>query len=157
MCNLATTSASDGTTRPTGRRRPNSARSRSHGPYSTTVQPAACMPRISRFATLVTDPTSDVGVDDAWLAGGRKASLYYYEVDLGAQTQLFHPTDYVDVSALEARIHDACFAHASQNPAGDFWTKYNAPMLRFRGMEAGCALAEAFVRHEQSPAGRLPE
>jgi LmbE family N-acetylglucosaminyl deacetylase len=93
---------------------------------------------------------------DAWQAGGRKAALYYYEVDLGAQTQLFHPTDYVDVTAVEARLHDACFAHASQNPAGDFWTVYTGPMLRFRGMEAGCNLAEAFVRHEQSPGGRLP-
>ncbi|HEY2839661.1 MAG TPA: PIG-L family deacetylase [Pirellulales bacterium] len=93
---------------------------------------------------------------DAWLAGGRKAALYYYEVDLGDQTHHFHPTDYVDVTAVETRLHDACFAHVSQKPEGDFWTKFNAPMLRFRGMEAGCALAEAYVHHEQSPRGRLP-
>ena len=93
---------------------------------------------------------------DAWLAGGRKAALYYYEVDLGAQTQLFHPTDYVDVAAVEGKKHDACFAHASQNPERDFWTKYHAPMLRFRGMEAGRALAEAFVHQTQSPRGKLP-
>lgn len=93
---------------------------------------------------------------DAWLAGGRKAALYYYEVDLGGETQHFHPTDYVDVTAVERRLHDACFAHESQNPDGGFWTKYHAPMLRFRGMEAGCALAEAYIHHEQSPPGRLP-
>jgi LmbE family N-acetylglucosaminyl deacetylase len=94
---------------------------------------------------------------DAWMAGGRKAALYYYEVDLGGQTQLFHPTDYVDVTAVESRLHDACFAHASQNPGGGFWTTYHEPMLRFRGMESGYKLAEAFVHHEQSPGGRLPE
>lgn len=30
------------------------------------------------------------------------------------------------------------------------------PMLHFRGMEAGCALAQAYVHHKQSPMGRLP-
>jgi LmbE family N-acetylglucosaminyl deacetylase len=93
---------------------------------------------------------------DAWLAGGRKAALYYYEVDLGAQTQVFRPTDYVDVTAVEKKKHDACLAHASQNPERDFWIPYHLPMLRFRGMEAAYALAEAFVHHEQSPRGRLP-
>jgi hypothetical protein len=29
-------------------------------------------------------------------------------------------------------------------------------MLRFRGMESGCKAAEAFIHHDQSPAGRLP-
>ena len=93
---------------------------------------------------------------DAWLAGGRKAALYYYEVDLGAQTQVFAPTDYVDVTAVEGKKRDACFAHVSQNPERDFWTNFHAPMLRFRGMEAGHAAAEAFVHHLQSPRGRLP-
>ena len=93
---------------------------------------------------------------NAWNAGGRKAALYYYEVDLGDQTQLFHPTDFVDVTAVEARKHDACFAHASQKPAGEFWTKFTGPMLRFRGLEAGCPAAEAFIHHNLSPSGRLP-
>ena len=93
---------------------------------------------------------------DAWNAGGRKAALYYYEVDSGDETQLFHPTDYVDMTAVESLKHDACFAHVSQNPAGDFWTKYTEPMMRFRGLEAGCKLAEAFIHHELSPSGRLP-
>jgi LmbE family N-acetylglucosaminyl deacetylase len=94
---------------------------------------------------------------DAWISGGRKAALYYYEVNLGAQTQLFRPTDYVDVTNVESQKHDACFAHVSQNPGTDFWPKYHAPMLRLRGMEAGCNAAEAFVHHEQSPGGRLPK
>ena len=29
-------------------------------------------------------------------------------------------------------------------------------MMRFRGMECGRKMAEAFVHHEMSPAGRLP-
>jgi hypothetical protein len=82
---------------------------------------------------------------------------YYYEVNLGAQTTLFHPTDYVDVTAVESRKHDACFAHVSQNPGTDFWPKYHAPMLRLPGIEAGCKSAEAFVHHPQSPDGRLPK
>jgi LmbE family N-acetylglucosaminyl deacetylase len=93
---------------------------------------------------------------DAWLRSGRKAALYYYEVDLGAQTQCFRPTDYVDVTATEPRKRDACMAHESQNPAGGFYGQYHEPMLRLRGMECGRKLAEAFVRHEQGPPGRLP-
>jgi hypothetical protein len=61
------------------------------------------------------------------------------------------------VTAVEARLKDAAFAHVSQKPDGDYWTKFNAPMLRFRGMEAGCNIAEAYVHHEQSPLGRLSE
>jgi LmbE family N-acetylglucosaminyl deacetylase len=93
---------------------------------------------------------------DAWLRLGRRAALYYYEVDLGAQTQCFRPTDYVDVSATAERRRDACLAHESQNPVGGFWTQYHEPMLRLRGLECGKQLAEAFVRHEQGPPGRLP-
>jgi LmbE family N-acetylglucosaminyl deacetylase len=93
---------------------------------------------------------------DAWLNLGRKFALYYYEVDLGAQTQCFRPTHYVDVTSTEARKREACMAHASQNPGGGFYTQYHEPMLRFRGMEGGCKSAEAFVHHEQSPGERLP-
>ncbi len=92
----------------------------------------------------------------AWLKGGRNYALYYYEVDIGSDTQMFRPTDYVNVTATEARKREACMAHASQNPLGGFYTKDHEPMLRFRGMEAGCKSAEAFIHHDQSPVGRLP-
>jgi len=46
-------------------------------------------------------------------------------------------------------------AHRSQNPAG-FYEKDHVPMMRFRGMECGRKLAEAFIHHDQSPPGRLP-
>ena len=81
---------------------------------------------------------------DVWLR--LRFALYYYEVDLGSDTQCFRPTDYVDVTATEPRKREACMAHQSQNPDG-FYTRDHVPMLRFRGAEAGCGLAEAFIRH----------
>jgi N-acetylglucosamine malate deacetylase 1 len=92
----------------------------------------------------------------AWMSLGRKFALYYYEVDLGSDTQCFRPTHYVDVTTTEPLKRDACMAHRSQNPEG-FYTRDHVPMLRFRGMECGRKLAEAFIHHDQSPTGRLPE
>ena len=94
-------------------------------------------------------------VYDAWLRLGRKFALYYFEVDLGAQTQTFHPTNYANIAAVEARKREACYCHASQDPPG-FYDKYHEPMARFRGMEAGFKYAEAFVRHSQSREEALP-
>lgn len=93
---------------------------------------------------------------DAWLKLGRKFALYYYEVDLGGQTQCFRPTDYVDVTETEPRKRAACTAHQSQDPVGGFYGTYHEPMMRFRGMECGRKLAEAFVHHDQSAPERLP-
>ena len=92
----------------------------------------------------------------AWLSCSRRFSLYYYEVDLGPDTQCFRPMHYVDVTATEPLKREACMAHRSQNPAG-FYEKDHVPMMRFRGMECGRKLAEAFIHHDQSPPGRLPE
>lgn len=92
---------------------------------------------------------------DAWLKTGKKFSLYFYEVDLGSDTQSFHPTHFVDVTATEPAKRDSCMAHQSQNPAG-FYLKDHVPMMRFRGMERGCQYAEAFVHHDPSRAGGLP-
>ena len=88
---------------------------------------------------------------DAWLEGGRKFALYYYEVMRGEQTQVFHPTHYVDISETESRKRAACFAHASQKPETDFYPQHDM-MNRFRGMEMGVKFAEGFVRHDQSVA-----
>jgi LmbE family N-acetylglucosaminyl deacetylase len=93
---------------------------------------------------------------DAWLEGGRKFALYYYEVMRGEQTQVFQPTHYVDISQTESRKRAACFAHASQHPETDFYPQHDM-MNRFRGMEAGVKYAEAFVRHDQSVARELVE
>ena len=85
---------------------------------------------------------------DAWLEGGKKFALYYYEVDQGEQTQVFHPTHYVDITQTESRKRAACFAHASQQPETTFYVLHDM-MNRFRGMECGVKFAEAFIRHSQ--------
>lgn len=91
---------------------------------------------------------------DAWLRAGKTAALGYFEVLTGEQTQVFRPTDYVDITAVAQKKHDACFLHASQRPAE--WYPTHEQMARFRGIEHGCAQAEAFVRHDQSPPLPLP-
>lgn len=130
--------------------------------------------RYAEFAKLIADTNPDIvltqwPVDNhadhracaalthgAWLSCGRRFSLYYYEVDLGSDTQCFRPTHYVDVTATEAVKREGCMAHRSQDPAG-FYAKDHVPMMRFRGMECGRKLAEAFIHHDPSPPGRLPE
>ncbi|HOQ90988.1 MAG TPA: PIG-L family deacetylase [Candidatus Hydrogenedentes bacterium] len=91
---------------------------------------------------------------DCWLKLGRRFELYYFEVESGRQTQHFHPTHYVDITTVEDRKRKACFAHRSQNPEADFYPLHEQ-MHRFRGMESGYKLAEAFVRHVQSDYGLL--
>jgi LmbE family N-acetylglucosaminyl deacetylase len=92
---------------------------------------------------------------DAWLAGGRKFDLYYFEVDQGEQTQIFHPTQYVDIDATLQLKHDACFAHASQRPATDFWPLHSK-MQEFRGIECGARNAEGFIAHCQNRETNIP-
>jgi N-acetylglucosamine malate deacetylase 1 len=91
---------------------------------------------------------------DAWLRLQKAFALYYFEVMTGAQTQLFSPSVYVDISATEARKRASCYAHVSQNP--DEFYGYHDAMNRFRGMEAGVKVAEAFARHGQSEIENLP-
>ncbi len=85
---------------------------------------------------------------DAWLRGGRKFALFYFEVMSGSQTQNFSPSHYVDITTTEKLKRKACFAHVSQNPA-EFYGEHDV-MNRFRGMESGVKFAEAFVEHVQS-------
>jgi LmbE family N-acetylglucosaminyl deacetylase len=86
---------------------------------------------------------------DAWLSLGRRFDLYYGEVMTGEQTQQFAATHRVDVSAALESKRAACFAHASQGPE-EFWAAHDR-MQRFRGLEGGCAAAEAFALHPMSP------
>lgn len=92
---------------------------------------------------------------DAWFAAGRTVPLYYYEVMSGTQTQVFAPTHYVDISGVTAQKHAACFAHVSQNIRETYAGEHGL-MEAYRGKEAGCASAEAYVRHSKGPEGRLP-
>jgi LmbE family N-acetylglucosaminyl deacetylase len=91
---------------------------------------------------------------EAWLRMGKRFRLYYYEVSNGEDTMMFSPTEYVDISAVEAKKRAACFAHASQSP--DRFYSLQDRVARFRGTERGFAAAEAFIRHVQSPHGQLP-
>ena len=91
---------------------------------------------------------------DAWLRTGKGAALAYFEVLTGDQTQVFDPTDYIDISAVAQRKRDATFAHVSQKP--EEWYPAHERMARFRGMEHGCEYAEAFIRHDRGPAIPLP-
>ncbi|HEV2498110.1 MAG TPA: PIG-L family deacetylase [Terriglobia bacterium] len=94
-------------------------------------------------------------VFDTWLKTGNAFALYYFEVMTGQQTSQFCPTDYVDITATEPRKRAACYAHVSQNPQG-FYDVHDK-MNHFRGMEAGCNLAEAFIRHVQDHSVPLPD
>lgn len=93
---------------------------------------------------------------DAWIEGGRKFDLYYFEVNQGEQTQVFHPTDYVDISQSASRKQAACFAHVSQQPASTFWPQHER-MAHFRGIECGVEVAEGFVRHCQNRETEVPK
>ena len=93
----------------------------------------------------------------AWLAGERRFELYYYEVDLGAQTMNFHPTDYVDITAVREKKKAALFAHKSQN-GEQIYRRHHEVMENYRGRESGYEAAEAFVRlaRRGSGAASLP-
>ena len=85
---------------------------------------------------------------DAWNKLGRNFALYFYEVSDGEDTQMFRPDSYVDITSVEALKRAACYAHASQSP--DRYYALQTQVARFRGLESGYALAEAFARHPRS-------
>jgi LmbE family N-acetylglucosaminyl deacetylase len=89
---------------------------------------------------------------DAWLKGGKSFALYYYEV--AEDTMMFSPADYVDITSVESRRHDACYAHISQQP--DKWYPKQVEITRTRGLESGFPQAEAFLRHSESKRAMLP-
>jgi LmbE family N-acetylglucosaminyl deacetylase len=94
-------------------------------------------------------------VYDYWLKNAKSLDLFYFEVESGNQTQTYHPTHYVDITETENRKRQACFIHASQKPETTFYPIHDR-MQQYRGMEYGCRLAEAFVRHNQSPNPGIP-
>jgi LmbE family N-acetylglucosaminyl deacetylase len=89
----------------------------------------------------------------AWVAAGRRFALYYMEAMSGHQSQGFQPTDRLDIGAVLPRKHEAVFAHASQGITPETYDgeMLHGQMERFRGIEARCTYAEAFVRQDQSP------
>ncbi|MCE5344665.1 MAG: PIG-L family deacetylase [Bacteroidales bacterium] len=88
-------------------------------------------------------------VYDAWLKLNRGFDLYYFEVESGGQTQNFPPTNFVDISSVIEKKHAACFCHESQNMV-HVYSEFHEHMEKFRGMQANCKYAEAFIKHNQS-------
>lgn len=88
-------------------------------------------------------------VYDAWRRLEYSFELYYFEVMSGTQTQLFQPTDYVDISSVVAQKHEACFCHTSQDMKSLF-EDWHGPMERFRGIEFRCKYAEAFIHLQRN-------
>ncbi len=84
----------------------------------------------------------------AWMQGGKKFDLYFFEVCLGDQTHIFHPTDYVDITDTREQKKKAVYCHTSQNPAGIYEADdcNHKMMEEFRGMEIGVKAAEGFVK-----------
>jgi len=91
----------------------------------------------------------------SWLAGGRRFELFYYEVNLGSQTMGFHPTDYVDITAVREKKKAALFAHKSQDGEA-IYRQHHEVMENFRGREGGSTAAEAFVRVSRASTPGLP-
>lgn len=89
---------------------------------------------------------------DAWLAGGKRPALYFYEV--AGDTMMFSPADFVDISGVESTRRAACYAHASQSPAK--WYAAQSALTTLRGAQAGFPQAEAFLRHWESRRALLP-
>jgi LmbE family N-acetylglucosaminyl deacetylase len=87
-------------------------------------------------------------VYDAWQKSKEGFDLYFCE---NGGTQLFRPTHYVDITAVEPRKREACFSHTwyKDRPDLDLWTNVDV-MHRYRGREAGYKFAEAFVFHSKN-------
>ena len=80
----------------------------------------------------------------AWIRGGRKFHLYFYEVNTGSETMAFTPTDYVDITGVRDKKITAMYAHKTQDPDGTY-KGYFKPLEEFRGLEAGVKAAEGFI------------
>ncbi len=82
---------------------------------------------------------------DAWRRLGRSFPLYYMEAMSGEQSQMFHPTHWVNIEPVLEQKHKACNCHVSQHMEDIY--EWHAYMERFRGLECRCKAAEAFALH----------
>ena len=90
----------------------------------------------------------------SWLEAKEKFVLYFYEVCIGEQSFLFHPTDYVDITETQAQKRKALYCHVSQDPPG-IYACGHAAMEEFRGRELGVYAAEAFIKMTARGFGKL--
>jgi len=89
-----------------------------------------------------------------WMRSLNKFALYFYEVCTGEQTQLFHPTDFVDITDTKEQKRKALFCHVSQDPEG-IYACGHAAMEDFRGRELGVSAAEGFVKMNGKLQGQI--
>jgi LmbE family N-acetylglucosaminyl deacetylase len=97
----------------------------------------------------------------AWKEAQEKFALYFYEVCIGYQSFVFHPTDYVDISEFEEQKKKALACHASQDIVvnGEYTKNMidcgHPVMQDFRGREFGVRAAEAYIRMTGRGMGKL--
>jgi len=89
-----------------------------------------------------------------WIRAQQKFILYFFEVCTGEQTQIFHPTDYVDISGTQEQKRQSVYCHVSQDPPG-IYSCGHASMEDFRGRELGVKAGEGFVRMSGKMQGGL--
>lgn len=82
----------------------------------------------------------------AWLRTKKKFLLYFFEVCIGMQSMIFHPTDYVDITDTQEQKREALYCHASQHPDIIYGKHGHSSMEEFRGREINVKAAEAFVK-----------
>ena len=87
-------------------------------------------------------------VMDAWRRLDRRFKLFYFEAMSGTQSQMFHPTHWVNIEAVQERKHEACNCHVSQHM--DEVYHWHKTMEHFRGLECRCEAAEAFAQHSDA-------
>lgn len=87
-------------------------------------------------------------VMDAWRRLDRRFKLFYFEAMSGTQSQMFHPTHWVNIESVLERKHEACNCHVSQHM--DEVYLWHATMEHFRGLECRCQAAEAFAQHSDA-------
>ncbi|HRH61582.1 MAG TPA: PIG-L family deacetylase [Chitinophagaceae bacterium] len=75
----------------------------------------------------------------------RSFQLYFFEVCTGEQTQIFHPSEYADITDVQEIKRKAVYCHTSQDPPG-IYACGHAAMEEFRGREMGTKAAEAFIK-----------
>ena len=87
-------------------------------------------------------------VMDAWRRLDRRFKLFYFEAMSGTQSQMFHPTHWVNIERVLERKHKACNCHVSQHMEDIY--EWHGAMEKFRGLECRCNAAEAFAQHSDA-------
>ena len=92
----------------------------------------------------------------AFLRAEVACDFYFFEVMTGLQSIHFHPTHYVDISAVAEKKHQALCEHRSQD--GEAVWQDHELMHAFRGRECGAKQAEAYIRVDRGTTvkDRLP-